>query len=295
MPTTFTPLRYPGGKSKCFPLFARIIEDNNLRGVTFIEAYAGGAGAAISLLLRGYVSELILNDLDPAIYAFWRSVVESPADLCRLIKSKRISMAEWKRQKAIYDSPPPGDYLTLGFAAFYLNRSNHSGILGARPVGGMRQAGAYTIKSRFNKTTSIGKIERIAEHAAHIRVFNLDAISLLQRLDGLVDPNRALAYLDPPYVQKGPALYLNHYRSGDHAKLRDAVFACDIPWVLSYDYDPSIMELYSDHGCLLYRSDLRHTITGNTAARELIISELSMPQELLAVIEKEEQGGRRCA
>jgi len=64
MPTTLTPLRYPGGKSKYVPLFKDILGLNEMEGCTFVEPFAGGAGAAISLLLKGYVESLILNDLD---------------------------------------------------------------------------------------------------------------------------------------------------------------------------------------------------------------------------------------
>ena len=137
MPATLTPLRYPGGKTKYTDLFVDIISANHLDNCTFVEVFAGGSGAAISLLLRGHVKSLVLNDRDVAIYSFWKSVKEYPGEFIKLIRSTRVSMAEWKRQKAIYDSKDAGNVLILGFATFYLNRCNHSGILGARPIGGM--------------------------------------------------------------------------------------------------------------------------------------------------------------
>lgn len=294
MPTTLTPLRYPGGKSKYFSLFTQIIKDNDLGGATFVEVFAGGAGAAISLLLRGHVESLILNDLDPAIYAFWKSVKEHPEDLIRLISNKRVSMAEWKRQKMVYDQKCTDDPLALGFATFFLNRCNHAGILGARPIGGMKQNGTYTIQSRYNKDTSITKINRIAERAASIEVLNLDAVDLMVRLSQSYQKRKLVIYLDPPYVQKGPALYLNHFEHKNHRELRDVVMQCDFPWVLSYDYDESIMALYDGLSCELYRNSLRHTIMGNSSAEELIISRLCMPQELERLAFSKEDG-KQCA
>lgn len=294
MPTTLTPLRYPGGKSKYFSLFSKIIKDNELSGSTFVEVFAGGAGAAISLLLQGHVESVILNDLDPAIYAFWKSVKERPEELIRLIRKKRVSMAEWKRQKIVYDLKSTDDLLALGFATFFLNRCNHAGILGARPIGGMKQNGTYSIKSRFNKDTSIAKIERIAGHAASIEVFNLDAVALLGRLKQAYQKSKLMIYLDPPYVQKGPALYLNHFEHKDHRELRDVIMQCDFPWVLSYDYDQSIMALYDGQNCELYRNSLRHTIMGNASAEELIISRLRMPQELDRLVFSKGKAGK-CA
>lgn len=277
MPATLTPLRYPGGKTKYANLFVDIISMNNLDKCTFVEVFAGGAGAAISLLLRGHVKSLILNDLDVAIYSFWKSVKECPVELIKLIRTTRISMAQWRRQKAIYDSKDTSDMLALGFSTFYLNRCNHSGILEARPIGGMKQNGAYKINSRYNKITSIAKIEAIARHADSIDVFNLDGMIFLKLLTRQHRNRKCLIYFDPPYYQKGPALYLNHFSHQDHEALRDDILKCPFPWVLSYDNHENIVDMYRDQDCRLYRNSIRHTITGNTHAEELIISKLKLP------------------
>jgi len=189
-------------------------------------------------------------------------------------------MAEWKRQKAIYDGKDTNDALALGFATFYLNRCNHSGILKARPIGGMEQNSIYQIDSRYNKATSIAKIENIAKHADSIEVFNLDGVSFLNLLKRQYRNRKCLIYLDPPYYQKGPALYLNHFIHEDHKTLRNNILKCPFPWVLSYDNHDEIVNLYKDQNCGLYRNYLRHTITGNSKVEELIISKLNLPDSL---------------
>jgi DNA adenine methylase len=280
MPATYTPLRYPGGKTKYSNLFVDTIFLNDLQDCTFVEVFAGGAGAAISLLLKGHVKSLFLNDLDIAIYAFWKSVKEQPKELIQLIKSTRISMAEWKRQKAIYDAKDASDLLTLGFATLFLNRCNHSGILQARPIGGMKQNGEYNIKSRFNKDTSIKKIKAISEKADSIEVFNEDGVGFLNYLNRKYSKRNFLIYFDPPYYQKGPALYLNHFSHDDHLELSEEILKCDSPWVLSYDNHDPIIEMYSHSECNLYTNNIRHTITGNYHAQELVISRLNLPEYL---------------
>ena len=281
MPATLTPLRYPGGKTKYADLFVDIISKNELKNSTFVEVFAGGAGAAISLLLHGQVKSLFLNDMDVSIYSFWKSVKECPAELVKLIRSTRISMAEWKRQKAIYDSKDTNDTLALGFATFYLNRCNHSGILEARPIGGMKQNSNYSINSRYNKATSIAKIEMIAKYADSLEIFNLDGINFLKLLKRQYRNRKFLIYFDPPYYQKGPELYLNYFNHEDHKLLRDGILKCPFPWVLSYDNHDEILRLYKDNkDCSLYLNRLRHTITGNKNAEELIISKLNLPDYL---------------
>jgi len=292
MPTTLTPLRYPGGKSKYTGLFADIISMNNLDNCTFVEVFAGGAGAAVSLLLKERVKFLILNDLDIAIHAFWKSVKEYPDALIRLIRSTRVSIAEWRRQKEIYNSKNTSDMLGLGFSTFYLNRCNHSGILGARPIGGMNQNGNYSIKSRYNKTTAIEKIAAIARHADAIEVFNLDAISFLKLLKRKHRNRKCFVYFDPPYYQKGPALYLNHFSHEDHKELRESILNCPFPWLLSYDNHEEILNLYKNQDCSLFLNSLRHTIAGNSNAEELIISKLNLPDHLETFHSRGERGRR---
>jgi DNA adenine methylase len=197
MPATLTPLRYPGGKTKYTDLFIEIIKTNHLADCTFVEVFAGGAGAAISLLLKGHVKSLILNDRDAAIYSFWKSVKDYPEELIRLIQNTRICMEEWKRQKTIYEAKDHSDVLTLGFATFFLNRCNHSGILGARPIGGLNQSGSYKMNARYNKATSIAKIDAIAKHASAIDVFNLEGLCFLDILKKDQSNRKYLIYFDP--------------------------------------------------------------------------------------------------
>ena len=60
-----SPLRYPGGKWRIAPFFERLIQINGLSGCCYLEPYAGGSSLALSLLLGGHVSKILLNDLDP--------------------------------------------------------------------------------------------------------------------------------------------------------------------------------------------------------------------------------------
>ena len=57
------------------PVIKQIIEKNNLHG-HYVEPYAGGAGVALDLLFSGYCTDIHINDLDLAIYYFWKSITE---------------------------------------------------------------------------------------------------------------------------------------------------------------------------------------------------------------------------
>ena len=283
MPSTLTPLRYPGGKTKYTEMFSEIILVNRLQMCTFVEVFAGGAGAAIKLLLSKQVKSIFINDLDVNIYAFRRTLKEQPKELIDLIRKTPITTEEWDRQKRIYSIKDTTNMLSLGFSTFFLNRCNHSGILQANPIGGKNQTGNHKIDARYHKGNLIKKIEDIANHKDSIEVFNLDALDLLKHLKNKYRNRELLIYLDPPYVQKGPLLYLNHYQLEDHRKLRNDTLNSPFSWILSYDSHDSVIDLYKGNKCKIYRNNLRHTISGNKTAEELIISHLKVPSYLKAV------------
>ena len=72
MPKHRTPLRYPGGKQRLAPFLGEVLEANDALGWNYVEPYAGGAGAAMELLLDGKVGRVYLNDSSLPIYAFWK-------------------------------------------------------------------------------------------------------------------------------------------------------------------------------------------------------------------------------
>ena len=46
------------------------VERNGLLDGEYAEPYAGGAAIAFSLMFREYVTDIHINDIDTAIYAF---------------------------------------------------------------------------------------------------------------------------------------------------------------------------------------------------------------------------------
>ena len=137
----YSPLRYPGGKKKLVNYFKEIVVKNDLCGGVYVEPFAGGASIALSLLIDGYVSKIIINDFDRSIYAFWHSILNRTEEFCKLIEETPITIEVWKKQKEIQKEKNRYDLLSLGFSTFFLNRTNRSGILKAGVIGGLNQNG----------------------------------------------------------------------------------------------------------------------------------------------------------
>lgn len=241
-----TPLRYPGGKGRLTQFVADLIEANGLTECHYVEPYAGGAGIAVTLLYLEYASHVHLNDLNRAVYAFWRSVLDQPEALCRLIRDTRPTMDVWHAQKAVQAAPAP-DTLELGYSTFFLNRTNRSGIIKAGVIGGKNQTGEWKLDARYNAEELARRVEKIASYGSRISLYNMDAADLIT--DVLPNlPAETLVYLDPPYYVKGKGLYEDHYVHDDHARIAKLVTtSIRQPWIVSYDNVEPIKELYAGH------------------------------------------------
>lgn len=266
MATTYTPIRYPGGKTKLYPEIKAILEANNLLGHPYAELFAGGAGLAIKLLLKGDVSSIAINDYDRPVYCMWDAIVNRGEELCEFIDSVVLDIETWKSMRALYRDHDDADDFELGKAAFYLNRTNISGILSGGVIGGLEQAGNYKMDARFNRETLKKKIMGIAARRNDIEVTRLDAEVFIE--ERLGDPE-TFAYLDPPYVQKGPGLYRSAFDEEKHRSLARKIGSARSKWVVTYDADELIEAIYGNYE----RSDLEISYTANvkTVGKEKII------------------------
>jgi DNA adenine methylase len=249
-------------------LLSQIRSLNSLGTHSIAEPFAGGAGASLSLLFLEETPEIFINDADTAIRDFWWSVRNQPQQFSELLAKTRVSMAEWRRQRAIYRSKVRTSRLNRGFAAFYLNRCNRSGIImNGGPIGGIKQEGDWLINARFNKPERQRRCEKIAEYRDRIHVSGDDGIEFVRRQD----PSRTLCFIDPPYFAKGKTLYLNSLDEDYHCSLADELKSRkDAAWVLTYDDCPEIRKLYRNWATI--RSfGLRYAASERRSGKEILI------------------------
>jgi DNA adenine methylase len=265
-----SPLRYPGGKAKLAPFFKTLVRDNLLLDGTYIEPFAGGGAVGLCLLLHGYVDRIFLNDLSTPIYAFWRAMLDHPDRFIERIQKVDLTTKEWLKQRQIFLDPVNGTSFEIGFATFYLNRTNHSGVLNAGMIGGHAQKSAYGLDARFNRQELAARVRRIARCRSKITVMNLDASELIANVQQISENNRPLLYIDPPYYRKGRDLYYDYYNPGDHSKLRDAIVRLDpqVLWVVSYDAEAEILALY--RGFQSFRYDLSYSARNGRVGNEVM-------------------------
>jgi DNA adenine methylase len=265
----YSPLRYPGGKARFAPYISHLMCSNGLEAGHYLEPYAGGAGVALELLFHGVASHAHINDLDPAVHAFWVAVTQHSKGLLRLLDETPINMEQWFHWRSVLREELEVGAAERGFATLFMNRTNRSGILKGGVIGGKAQSGDYKLDARLNKDVLAARIENIAKHSANITVYCEDAKSLLKRCHRFL-PLKSLVYLDPPYFVKGQGLYRNFYCAADHVAIAKLLQSTTFrrPWVVSYDNAPEIREMYRASPGFSY--DLNYTAQAKYQGEELM-------------------------
>jgi DNA adenine methylase len=233
------------------------------------EPFAGGAGASLTLLYLEETREIYINDADPAIHDFWWTLVNRPKPFINMLSRIRVSVAEWRRQRDAYGTSSRLSMIRRGFAAFFLNRCNRSGIIiNAGPIGGIEQDGKWKLNARFNKAELIRRCERVSEYGKRIHVSSDDGMDFIQNLEA----KSTFFFVDPPYFEKGPMLYLNALDREYHAALATRLRKMqDTAWVLTYDDCSEIRRMYRGWAKIRPFS-LCYSVAGRRSGKEVLIT-----------------------
>ena len=218
-----SPLRYPGGKSKLIDYLYSMLSHDQLD--TFVEVFAGGASLGLALLDAGIIKRLILNDRDPGVYALWKTIAECPQELTGRLQSAvptHCDLSDAKATLALQEDP------TAELAwSFLLAKA--------------------ALTARWNPKTLTERIARIHSMRDRIEIYNMDACEFLET-EGYWY-NKATIFVDPPYWEKGKALYTHYYEEKDHMELAEMLQNMYMSFpepdiIVTYDNHPRIRELY---------------------------------------------------
>ena len=271
----YSPLRYPGGKAKLARFMEFIIKERGYIGGTYIEPFAGGAGIAVELLLRDVVSRIVINDYDKGIWSFWKAILTETERFISEIRTVPLTINEWEKQRDICLNYNKKYSFELGFATFYMNRTNRSGIIKGGVIGGLQQTGKWKIDARFNREDLISRIENIAFRKKDIRLYNQDITTFIEHYVPFYS-EKAMIYFDPPYFKKGKQLYMNFFEFEDHKRIERVIrnsVECD--WIVTYDDASEIREIYASYPVMLY--DLNYSVSKKCKTSELMIFKSNIP------------------
>lgn len=272
MNKSLSPLRYPGGKFKIYDKVKNLIEINELGERSYVEPFAGGFGIGLGLLRDNIVETAILNDFDSHIYNFWHTILNNPEEFLRIMIDTPITIEERAHQKEIYDDLQ-ADQVSDGFATFFLNRVNFSGVITGGPIGGFTQSGTYKLDCRFNKEEIKNKVEQIALLRDRIELYNYDASELISHyLQGRIQ--ECFFNIDPPYVEKGHRLYTNYFKEENHRAFERIIaeHLGNTHWIITYDDCELIRDIYKDYYMIGY--NILHNAGGSVQGKEVVITNI---------------------
>ncbi len=282
-----SPLRYPGGKAIMTNFFVDLFAENRLTNIVYVEPYAGGAGAAINLLLQNHVDRIIINDANCGIYSFWNALLKESDRFIQTINDVPVTLEEWQHQKEVLKNTKEPSF-ELGVATFFLSRTNRSGVISGGAIGGTsiekQRSAKYKIDCRFNKSDLLARLKAIVKQKERITICNQDALVFLKNLNEDV-----FVYLDPPYYVKGKYLYMNHYTDKSHIELANLLqHDVKFKWILSYDDTPQIRSMYDN--LELFRFPITYSVKERQVGYELLThsDNIRIPKE--RIIRRNQRG-----
>jgi DNA adenine methylase len=243
-----SPFRYPGGKGFLTGFLSSEVEKLSIGERHYVEAFAGGAGAAINMLQAGLVQKVHLNDIDLRVYSAWVALTQENDRFVEAIRCMPVDVETWRKAKANVDNPGVEYSFELGLATFFVNRTSRAGIVvGSGPIGGYEQAGAWKIDARFYRETMLRRIRWIGENSDRITVSRKPAVDFLKNCSETTPDERTLYFIDPPYVQIGSRLYYDGMVDGGHEDLANFMKKGSLKhWVMTYDDHVEVRRLYRE-------------------------------------------------
>lgn len=230
-----SPLRYPGGKARLVKqILAMAPEDYR----EYREPFLGGGSVLFGVHeAKPDIDKKVGDSFEP-LYQFWRSMKDTPEDVVSNIDYIRKHYKEKKlwehcREKVVSDVR---DDSYKAACYFILNRITFSGLTLS---GGYSQA---SYETRFNET-HISRLKETSKVLKTVEVFHEDYTHLLS-----IAGSNVWIYLDPPYDIKSDNLYGSagaSHKGFDHIKFADDCKSCNHKWLITYNDNEKIRDLYS--------------------------------------------------
>lgn len=243
--------RYPGGKAKksvrekIFSFFPKEYAE-------YRETMIGGGGVFFSVPVD---KKRWINDLDSNLISVYKALRDDPSKFIRACQSIEPMSDDEKltsardggktlyslRLKNVFDKFVEDSTTDQALRYFFIHRTVWAGRV------------RYDLKSRMYFSNPTGwnivktdKLERASKVLQSTKITSSSYESLL-----FEDGKDVLIYIDPPYVcntklSNSSRLYNHNFEIEDHKKLFENLKKCKHKFILSYDNNEFIKEMYKD-------------------------------------------------
>jgi DNA adenine methylase len=239
-----SPFRYPGAKGRHMDVICQLADFSSFAKSRYVEPFAGGGSSLFYLMSKyGMPREVVMNDLDASVAAFWRCMENEKLKtaLTKKVLTAKVTVKERERQRPLMESKK---VVEAAFAGIFISRTSFSGVMRDEvgPIGGKGQKSEYDVGCRYNPKRLVARIQEIYKVlAGRVQGLALDFDELIPQWDH----DDVLIYCDPPYYRKGHKLYRAVMSHGDHLRLRETLASLrHAKFVISYDDCEEIRKLY---------------------------------------------------
>jgi len=273
--------RYPGGKKKLRDVICDRIKSMVSRcpvDVEYREPFFGGGGIGIDLISGGHVKKAWINDKDAGVACLWTAVARYPEELKKMVMGFKPSIRAFDRIVVFLTKEHPDwedadSVRKFGFSKMAIHQISYSGLglKSGGPLGGRevdtdgRQKSKYPIDCRWSPKYICKKIDEMSRVLGSISV---DGCTDYDFGEVISDDSRvSVLYLDPPYYDKGAALYHESFSEEDHIRLAELLRTTRHLWLLSYDDCQEVRGLYDWADITIVKS-VNYSITANKVVAE---------------------------
>jgi len=239
-PNNVSPLRYPGGKTRACKILDTIIKQYfDLTQIDILLSPFFGGGSFELYFQNNYNKQIIANDKFKPLYNFWNEVKINKDALCtELYNINSITKTDFQNYR---NTILEVSGIIQALQYFVINRCSFSG---ATLSGGFSEEAS---SKRFTKS-SIDRIKNL--NLSNIIFSNLDFFDFLNNNTAIIDANKTLIFLDPPYYLGNKSnLYGNNgdmHENFDHKLLFD-VISSKKNWIITYNNCEYIKNLYKNY------------------------------------------------
>lgn len=263
-----SPFRYPGGKTWLVPEVRKWLISSKFNPSVFVEPFAGGAMAGLTVAAEGWAENVFLCELDDDVAAVWNTIFNgTDADvrwLCKRIIDFEVSL---ENVRDVLTGNPKSIKMRA-FRTIIKNRMQRGGIMAAGA--GLVKAGesGRGLHSRWYPETLAKRIEALRTVRERITFEQGDAFDVIRHFAN--DPN-AFFFIDPPYTaggkKAGNRLYTHNVI--DHDELFALMASVHGSVMLTYDDAPEVRKMAECHGFRVEPVPMKNT--HHEIMRELLI------------------------
>jgi DNA adenine methylase len=249
-----SPFRYPGGKTWLVPEIRKWVFELNYRPALFVEPFAGGGIASLSVIIEDLVDRVIMAELDPDVAAVWKTIFSDPDYLCGRILNFEVNRDNVTK---IINSDPENTN-EHAFKTIIKNRTQRGGIIA--PGASLVKSGenGKGLKSRWYPETLVRRVRTINNFKSKIEFYEDDAFKIIRKFQNISD---ALFFIDPPYTAGGKKAGKRLYRFNhvSHENLFSEMAKVKGKFLMTYDDSNEVIELAKIHNFLISKIPMKNT------------------------------------